>query len=87
MFTVLLFMFAGIVSGFMMRKIKIGFINLVTTTLIWLLLFILGLEVGINDEVVKNFGKLGFEAFMVAFFATLGSVIGAKLLWKQKTNQ
>jgi uncharacterized membrane protein YbjE (DUF340 family) len=83
MFTVLLFMFAGVAVGYLMRKIRINFINGITTTLIWALLFILGLEVGVNENVVKNFGKLGFEAFLIAFFATFGSVISAKFLWKK----
>jgi uncharacterized membrane protein YbjE (DUF340 family) len=83
MFTVLLFMFAGIAVGYLMRKIRISFINGITTTLIWALLFILGLDVGVNENVVRNFGKLGFEAFLVAFFATLGSIIGARFLWNK----
>ncbi len=87
MFTVLLFMFAGIGVGYLMRKIRIRFINGVTTTLIWALLFILGLEVGVNENVVRNFGKLGLDAFLVAFFATLGSIIGAKFLWIRKSNR
>jgi uncharacterized membrane protein YbjE (DUF340 family) len=86
MFTVLLFMFAGIACGYFLRKVKIGFTGSVTTTLIWLLLFLLGAEVGLNEAVVKNFGKLGFDAFLVAFFATLGSITAAKFLWNKKTE-
>ncbi len=81
MFLVLLFMFAGIITGFLFRKKKFRFVNGIILTLIWLLLFLLGAEVGSNDNVVKNFANLGFEALMIAFFATLGSVIGAWILW------
>lgn len=81
MFVVLLIMFAGIISGYLFRKIKITFINQIIITLIWLLLFLLGLEVGVNDNVVRNFASLGFEALLVAAFGTLGSVVGAWLLW------
>jgi uncharacterized membrane protein YbjE (DUF340 family) len=81
MFVVLLFMFAGIIFGYLLRKWKMSFANRIILTLIWLLLFLLGVEVGANDQVVRHFHKLGYEAFLIAVFATLGSVIGAKILW------
>ncbi|MBP6611664.1 MAG: LysO family transporter [Paludibacter sp.] len=84
MYTVLLFIVGGIATGFLFRKKKIGFINHVITALIWLLLFVLGIEVGLNDHVVKQFHLLGLEAFLIALFATAGSVIGAWLLWRKQ---
>ena len=71
MFIVLLFMFAGIVTGYLLRKWKFTFVNRVILTLIWLLLFLLGVEVGVNENVVRNFANLGFEAMLIAVFATL----------------
>jgi hypothetical protein len=44
-------------------------------------LFLLGLEVGANEAVIREFGKLGFEAFLLAVGGTLGSVIFAGFLW------
>ena len=82
MFIVLLFMFAGIVTGYLLRKWKFTFVNRVILTLIWLLLFLLGVEVGVNENVVRNFANLGFEAMLIAVFATLGSITGAWLLWR-----
>lgn len=81
MYIVLLFMFAGIVAGYLFRKKKLRFMNGLILTLIWVLLFLLGLEVGMNDTVVRKFASLGLEAAVIAVAATLGSVIGAKLLW------
>lgn len=81
MFTVLLFMFTGIVSGYLFRKRKIRIVNGLILTLIRALLFLLGVEVGVNDAVTGKFASLGFEAAVVAVAATLGSVIAAKLLW------
>jgi len=46
------------------------------------LLFLLGLEVGMNDNVVRKFASLGFEAAVIAIAATFGSIITARLLWK-----
>jgi uncharacterized membrane protein YbjE (DUF340 family) len=81
MFKVLLFMFAGIVVGYLFRKRKIHFLSGVILTLIWALLFLLGAEVGLNRNVVNRFGALGFEAFVVALASVLGSIVAAKILW------
>ncbi len=74
-------MLTGIISGYLLRKKKLGFMNGLILTLIWALLFLLGLEVGMNETVVRKFASLGLEAAIIAIAATLGSVIGAKLLW------
>lgn len=86
MYIVLLFMFAGIIAGFLFRKRKFRFINGIILTLIWVLLFLLGMEVGMNDTVVGKFASLGLEAAVIAVAATLGSIVGAKLLWKSLKN-
>ncbi|HRG03243.1 MAG TPA: LysO family transporter, partial [Paludibacteraceae bacterium] len=74
MFIVLSFMLAGIIVGYLLRSKKIRFFQGLIITLIWLLLFLLGLEIGANKEVVSQFGKLGLEAFIIAAGGTLGSV-------------
>lgn len=88
MFIVLGCMLAGIIVGFLLRKKKIRFFQGLIITLIWLLLFLLGLEIGSNKDVVSQFGRLGLEAFLIASAGTLGSVVMAKVLWKnmQKKN-
>jgi len=86
MFIVLAFMFVGIVTGYLFRSRKIRFQNGVILTLIWVLLFLLGLEVGLNDNVVKKFASLGLEAAIIAAAATFGSVLAAKLLWGKTTK-
>ena len=80
MFIVLLFMFGGIVSGYLFRKRRICIVNALILTLIWALLFLLGVEVGMNETVVRKFAVLGLEASVIAVAATLGSVIAAKFL-------
>lgn len=65
------------------KNIKPG--NIVTV-LIWLLLLILGIEVGQNQEIVRKFHLLGFDALIIAFLTVLGSVTGAWLLWRKSTK-
>jgi uncharacterized membrane protein YbjE (DUF340 family) len=81
MFIVIACMISGIAVGYLIRRHKLRFIHRFILTLIWLLLFLLGLEVGANETVIRQFGKLGFEAFLLAFAGTLGSVIFAWFLW------
>lgn len=81
MFIVIACMLAGIALGYFFRQWKIRSIHKNILVLIWLLLFLLGLEVGANETVVRQFGKLGFEAFLLAVGGTFGSVIAAWLLW------
>lgn len=81
MFQVIAFMFAGIATGYIFRRRKAGFVQFLITGLIWALLFLLGLEVGHNDAVVKKIATLGLEASVIAIAATLGSIVAAKWLW------
>ena len=83
MFIVIGCMLAGILVGFLLRKKKINFFQRLTITIIWLLLFLLGLEIGLNQAIVSQFGKLGLKAFLIASAGTLGSVVMAKLLVKR----
>ncbi len=81
MFIVISCMIAGIGIGYLFRRYKFRFIHRIILTLIWLLLLLLGLEVGANEAVISQFAKLGFDAFLLATGGTLGSVIFAWILW------
>ena len=82
MFTVLGCMLAGMVVGFIFRKKHFKIIQSVLFVLIWLLLFLLGAEIGSNPAVIRQTGKLGFDALLIGTAGTLGSILGAALLWK-----
>ena len=47
-----------------------------------LLLFIMGVNIGINDEIVSAFGKLGFQAVVLALASIVLSVAVVKLVTK-----
>lgn len=82
MFKVLALMILGIGVGYLFRKRNLSFISRLITLLIWILLFVLGLEVGSNPQIVSNLGKLGLDALVITVGALLGSIILAALLWK-----
>ena len=49
---------------------------------IWILLFVLGVEIGSDPAIIAALPTLGVEALFIATMAILGSAIAAMLLWK-----
>lgn len=97
MFIVILFIFLGILSGIFCRKLSTGVcISLtdvvarwqgrIVTWLIWLLLFLLGIEVGSNEMIVRSLPTLGVEALLLSSAATLGCCVLAWALWRVSKN-
>lgn len=97
MFIVILFIFLGILSGVLCRKLSTGArISLtdvaarwqgrIVTWLIWLLLFLLGIEVGSNEMIVRSLPTLGLEALLLSSTATLGCCVLAWMLWRVSKN-
>ena len=97
MFIVILFIFLGILSGVFCRKLSTGAcISLtdvaerwqgrIVTWLIWLLLFLLGIEVGSNEMIVRSLPTLGVEALLLSTAATLGCCVLAWALWRVSKN-
>ena len=82
MFKVLALMILGIGVGYLFRKRNLSFISRLITVLIWVLLFVLGLEVGSNPQIVSNLAKLGLDALIITMGTLLRSIILAALLWK-----
>ena len=97
MFIVILFIFWGILSGVLCRKLSTGArISLtdvaarwqgrIVTWLIWLLLFLLGSEVGRNEMIVRSLPTLGVEALLLSSAATLSCCVLAWMLWRFSKN-
>ena len=82
MFTIISLMFCGMAAGYLCRRMSLGWVGHVITALIWLLLFVLGLEVGANRRIMDSLVNLGGESLLVAAMCTLGSLIAAKALWQ-----
>ena len=82
MFTVIGIMFIGIGLGYLLRRESLPWISKAITALIWLLLFLLGIEVGQNERIIRSLPTLGVEAFVIAIVCVLGSCVAAWGLWK-----
>lgn len=65
MFTIIGLMLTGMLLGYLLRKRNLSGIHKVITVLIWLLLFILGIEVGGNEQIIKGLHTIGLEAVIL----------------------
>ena len=81
MLIIVAIMLCGIAVGYLLRNWDTRFISHVITALIWLLLFLLGIEVGSNPRIVMGMQTLGIEALVLTIGGAVGTILCAWLLW------
>lgn len=86
MLKIVLIMLCGIGAGYLFRNKKLSAIGRVITALIWVLLFLLGIEVGSNPRIIQGLQTLGLEAILLTLGGSAGSVLFAWALWKYVTK-
>ena len=75
---------AGFLSGLLLKgRVKLP-TSAITLASICLLLFILGLEIGGNRELLANLPTMGLTALVVSVLAILGSVVLTRLFTKKE---
>ena len=77
-------LFGGILTGRLLRRRPLRALGSVITFIIWLLLFMLGTEVGGNEEVMRSLATLGVQALVLCTGALAGSIACAWLLWRTR---
>lgn len=83
MLITIIILVAGFLAGLLLQgrvKLPTGMITLIS---ICLLLFILGMEIGSNKELLGNLPSMGLIALLVAVFTLLGSITLTKLLTRR----
>jgi len=84
MFTVVLIMAAGILAGFLLRKRK-KIISLSEKLVMWaiyLLLFLLGVAIGVNDHILERFADMGLLALAITIGGVAGSIFMGWLVFR-----
>ena len=87
MLITIIILVAGFLAGLLLQgrvKLPTGMITLIS---ICLLLFILGLEIGSNQELLGNLPSMGLIALLVAIFTLLGSITLTKLLTRRSRGR
>lgn len=84
MISVLLVMSAGIIVGAFIHKkpLLVKFNDQLISLAIYVLLFLLGISVGLNKTIVQNIGALGYQALIITLGAVLGSVLFSWLVFR-----
>ena len=72
----------GIIAGRLLSSWRLVFVSRMITVIIWLLLFLLGLEVGSDPAVVGGMATLGRTAFVIFTCSVAGSICMSWLLWR-----
>ena len=82
MVIVLVLFAAGIVIGYLVKHneklVKTN--DHLTNIAIYLLLFLLGINVGSNDQIIRNFEVIGLNSLLVSIFAVAGSIFCAWII-------
>ena len=82
MFIVISIMFGGIAAGYLLRRVEgLQRLGKPIFCTILLLLFLLGISVGGNREIMNNLPLLGGQAFLIAVAGTLGSILAAWVVY------
>ncbi|SES71861.1 Membrane protein of unknown function [Natronincola peptidivorans] len=54
---------------------------------LFLLLFIMGINIGVDDNVIKYFGVIGYQSVVLAVFSIIFSILMVKLVAKTITTE
>lgn len=93
MIEVLIIMFTGILVGYLFRN-RYEIIKCAEPLLnysIYLLLFLIGISVGLNKLIVNKLDTIGIQAFVITVFAIVGSCVASyfcyRLFFKNKEKK
>lgn len=75
-------MMGGIVMGYFFREKRLTCISRLIMIVIFILLFLLGINVGENKQIMGNLDVIGGEAVVITFGAVAGSVLCAWVIYK-----
>ncbi len=71
----------GISIGYLLRHKGLKAMDRIVTVWICILLFLIGIEVGGNEQLLKHLHLLGYKALVVAIATTMGAILMSALLW------
>ena len=83
MFSIIMIAFCGVVVGFSLRRWRqLQHVNHTISITICFMLFVLGVSVGENRELIHHLGSYGVQALVISLASMVGSALGGWLLYK-----
>ena len=83
MFTVILILWCSAAAGYALHRYSVPQIGRLITWSVWLLLFLMGKEVGENPVLVQHIGRIGTEALVLALTTCAGCATLSAMVWKR----
>ena len=83
MFTVILVLWCSAAAGYALHRYSVPQIGRLITWSVWLLLFLMGKEVGENPVLVQHIGRIGTEALVLALTTCAGCATLSAMVWKR----
>ncbi|KAA6338784.1 hypothetical protein EZS27_013235 [termite gut metagenome] len=72
----------SILLNCLLRSKTTSWIHKITTGLVWLLLFLLGLKVGSNEAIIEGLSVIGLQATVITITVVTGSMFYSWRLWQ-----
>lgn len=84
MFGVMIVMLSGILIGYILRNIRAipTLVSKINIYIIFLLLFVMGLSVGNNPQVIQGLGTLGLLGIAISVVSIAGSVFLSWIVYR-----
>lgn len=83
----ILSIFVGIGLGFLLRHKAVLWLDNLIMFWVCLLLFLIGMEVGGDENILTSFHILGYKSVLLALCTTLGAMLAAWGLWRVVHNK
>ena len=75
-------MLLGVFTGYLLKNYQLRWVQKWIMLAIWLLLFLLGIAVGTNGEIMNNLDTIGLKGLILALGGVSGSVILAWVVYR-----
>lgn len=84
MFGVMIVMLSGVLIGYILRNIRAipALVSKINIYIIFLLLFVMGLSVGSNQQVIQGLGTLGLLGIAISVVSIAGSVFLSWIVYR-----
>ena len=82
MLVIIASLLAGYIIGYLTRRHPVKRTPAIINALIWLLLLLMGWEVGSTPNLAESLSTLGKEALILAIASVTGGIAASYLLWK-----
>lgn len=79
-FLIIITLIGGIFAGYFVPEGISFFINSFSSVLLMILIFSVGIDIGLNKQVFEQIKKMGFKILLIPFAVALGSLAGGVLL-------